>query len=204
MSTQVKAVIFDIGRVLIEYDRTQTLAGLARVCALPQAELIPLHSRYDHDLGIGALSATDWHQTLIAQAQAVADFDEFLAGYCAGMQRNDEALAYALALSSRPGVAVAALSNTNEAHARWLDAHAPELRRLQACLFSNEVGLLKPDPDIYRLALDRLGVVPQQAFFVDDLAVNVAAAQALGLAGIVHTGWAVTRPAIEAWLDRGA
>ncbi len=204
MSVQLKAVIFDIGRVLVHYDQAQTIAGLESVCALPQAALAALHNRYSHDLGIGALNAADWHHTLIAEAQAVAGFDEFLAAYCAGMRRNDEALAYALALAGRPGVAVAALSNTNEAHVRWLDAHAPELRRLQACLFSNEVGLLKPDPAIYRLALDRLGVAPAQALFVDDLAANVAAAHALGLSGVVHTDWAITRPAIEAWLARGA
>jgi putative hydrolase of the HAD superfamily len=47
------------------------------------------------------------------------------------------------------------------------------------------VGVSKPDPAIYRLALQRLGVQPAQALFVDDLEENVRAAQALGIAAVL-------------------
>ena len=87
-------------------------------------------------------------------------------------------------------------------HVAWLDAHVPELLLLKLVMFSNEVALLKPDPAIYALALERLGVEPAAALFVDDLAENVVAAEAAGLAGIVHVDWAETKPAIEAWLKR--
>lgn len=48
-------------------------------------------------------------------------------------------------------------------------------------LDSSEVGLRKPDPAIYRLACERLGVAPAECLFVDDLECNVAAAQRLGM-----------------------
>ena len=67
-------------------------------------------------------------------------------------------------------------------------------------MMSNEVGLLKPDPAIFETALDLLGVLPQQAIFVDDIAENVEAARELGMAGIVHTTWEETCPQLEAWL----
>jgi epoxide hydrolase-like predicted phosphatase len=50
---------------------------------------------------------------------------------------------------------------------------------------SSVVGLRKPDPRIFRLAAERLGVAPDECVFLDDLAHNVEGAQAVGMAGIV-------------------
>jgi len=50
---------------------------------------------------------------------------------------------------------------------------------------SHEVGLRKPDPAIYRLAADRLGVALERSVFLDDLAANVDAAAALGMQAIL-------------------
>jgi HAD superfamily hydrolase (TIGR01509 family) len=48
------------------------------------------------------------------------------------------------------------------------------------------VRLLKPDPRIYQLTLDELGVKPEEAVFVDDTQNNVLGAQALGIIGILY------------------
>ncbi len=54
--------------------------------------------------------------------------------------------------------------------------------RLDAAVFSSEVGRRKPDPLIFRTALDRLGVEPEQALFVgDNLAADIGGAAALGM-----------------------
>ena len=103
-------------------------------------------------------------------------------------------------LQQRPGVTVGAISNTNAVHVAWLDEQVLELDELDLVIMSSEVQLLKPDPEIFELALELLNVPPQDALYVDDVAENVAAAAALGMAGILHTDWQQTRPAIEAWL----
>jgi HAD superfamily hydrolase (TIGR01509 family) len=51
-------------------------------------------------------------------------------------------------------------------------------------IFSAEVSLAKPDPRIYHLILDKLGVEASQAIFVDDFQANVDAANALGMHGV--------------------
>jgi epoxide hydrolase-like predicted phosphatase len=53
-------------------------------------------------------------------------------------------------------------------------------------VISGEVGLRKPDPAIYELALDRLGVSADRTAFVDDLPGNVQVAQELGMFGVLH------------------
>jgi putative hydrolase of the HAD superfamily len=55
-----------------------------------------------------------------------------------------------------------------------------------AAVISGEVGLHKPEPDIYRLAAERIGVGPEQCVFVDDLRENVAGAEAVGMTAILH------------------
>ena len=51
---------------------------------------------------------------------------------------------------------------------------------------SCDVKLIKPDPKIYRLTLDRLGCRPEETVFIDDRLVNVNAAKELGIRGIVY------------------
>jgi len=61
-----------------------------------------------------------------------------------------------------------------------LDVHA----EFDVYVNSADVGLRKPDPAIFRLTLERLGVAPQEAVFLDDSLPNVEAARALGIHAI--------------------
>jgi putative hydrolase of the HAD superfamily len=67
---------------------------------------------------------------------------------------------------------------------------------------SAEVGVMKPDPRIYYVALERLGVSPPQAIFVDDFIENVDAARQLGMQGIHFADPERARGQLEEWLGR--
>jgi len=54
-------------------------------------------------------------------------------------------------------------------------------------IISAEVGLIKPDPRIYRLALEKLGALPEESVFLDDVLVNVEAARSVGMSAIQFT-----------------
>jgi putative hydrolase of the HAD superfamily/hydrolase len=64
-------------------------------------------------------------------------------------------------------------------------------------VISGEVGLRKPEPEIFRLAADRLGLEPAECVFVDDLQLNVDGARAVGMTAILHTEYDETRRALE-------
>lgn len=64
-------------------------------------------------------------------------------------------------------------------------------------IISEEVGLRKPDPAIFTLALDALGVAPDRAAFVDDATPNVEGAAALGIRAVHHTDPETTRAALR-------
>lgn len=56
-----------------------------------------------------------------------------------------------------------------------------------AVVISGEVGMRKPDPQIYLMAASKLGLSPEECVFVDDFQVNVAGAEAVGMKGVHHS-----------------
>lgn len=70
-----------------------------------------------------------------------------------------------------------------------------------AVVISGEVGLRKPDPAIFRLAAERVGLEPSDCVFVDDLDLNIVAAERLGMAGVVHRDPEQTLPQLSRLLD---
>ncbi|MFF1821439.1 HAD family hydrolase [Kribbella sp. NPDC058245] len=64
-------------------------------------------------------------------------------------------------------------------------------------VISGEVGLRKPEPEIFLLAARRVNLQPAECVFVDDLEVNVDGARALGMTGILHTSYDETRRELE-------
>jgi len=57
-----------------------------------------------------------------------------------------------------------------------------------AIVISGEVGMRKPDPEIYALTVERIGLPARECVFVDDLPGNLKPARALGMATVVHRG----------------
>ena len=66
-----------------------------------------------------------------------------------------------------------------------------------AVVISGDVGLNKPEPEIFRLGAERLGVPPEECVFVDDLRENCEGAEAVGMTAILHRGADGTLPELE-------
>ena len=64
-------------------------------------------------------------------------------------------------------------------------------------MISHEVGLRKPDPEIYALAVEQLGLPAEECVFVDDLGGNLKPAKAMGMATVLHRDAAETIPQLE-------
>ena len=91
-----------------------------------------------------------------------------------------------------------AISNFNgEVWPATLDAF-PLLRRFKDVVISSFVGVCKPDPRIFRLALRQFGVAAEDCLFIDDVAANVAGARAAGIAAVQFTSAAALRQLLSA------
>jgi putative hydrolase of the HAD superfamily len=102
-------------------------------------------------------------------------------GLFAGLQPVEPMLE-AVRRTREAGVPTGLISNS------WVMEHyTDEIRALfDEVVISAEVGLHKPQPEIYLLAAERLGVAPQDCVFVDDLRENCAGAEAVGMTAVLH------------------
>jgi epoxide hydrolase-like predicted phosphatase len=66
-----------------------------------------------------------------------------------------------------------------------------------AAVISGDVGLHKPEPEIYRLGAEKIGVPAEECVFVDDLRENCEGAEAVGMTAILHRGADSTLPELE-------
>lgn len=108
--------------------------------------------------------------------------------------RDDSAMQDAVAAFRRAGVRTALLSNSWGTD--WYDrGRWAEL--FDAVVVSGEHGVRKPDPAIYRIALEEIGMEPAALVFVDDLGGNLKPARAMGMATVRHTDAATTVPELE-------
>jgi putative hydrolase of the HAD superfamily len=99
--------------------------------------------------------------------------------------RPAPALAEAVLAARRAGIRTGLLSNS-WGEGRYQRDRFGEL--FDAVVISGEVGLRKPDPAIYLLAAESLGLEPAACVFVDDFSVNLEPASALGMATVLHDG----------------
>jgi HAD superfamily hydrolase (TIGR01509 family) len=76
------------------------------------------------------------------------------------------------------------LSNTNAIHMDYVFTHYPFIHDFDGLILSHDVGLMKPDARIYRLALEKFGIEPRRTVFIDDILANVDGARAVGWHGI--------------------
>ena len=125
----------------------------------------------------------------------VADHDGLIVRMFAGL-RPDERMIAAVRAARAGGVQTGLISNS------WglgiYDRAPTDL--FDAAVISADVGLHKPQPEIYLLACERLAVEPYQTVFVDDLRENCAGAEAVGMTALLHRDPEETVARLEALL----
>ncbi|AWK73356.1 HAD family hydrolase [Rhodococcus oxybenzonivorans] len=122
-------------------------------------------------------------------------------GVLVGPGSDFDGLSAVLADARRRGVRTAILSNDpGGPGGEWL-RELGDGRLVDRVVLSGDVGVAKPDPRIYRLTAEVLGLEPRDCIFVDDLAVNVRGAVAVGMVGVHHVDGVVTASELAVLLD---
>jgi glucose-1-phosphatase len=186
-SRKIRAIIFDIGRVLIRVDIRRVQLGLAQGLPLTPEELwsaIEKDPRW-HDWQEGRMSARDWHLNLAKRLNMSLDFAQFTKVWNSALDPqpiHPDSLFAHLSKSYRLGL----LSNTDPIHVAHMESafsffqHFPKPVRVYSCA----VGASKPDPLVFREALRVCKVPAEHAVYVDDIAAYTDAARSLGLQAV--------------------
>jgi epoxide hydrolase-like predicted phosphatase len=187
MTPRVKGLIVDYGGVLT----SDVFASFRAFCEAEGLDPETVRDRFASDpearallerLETGALREAEFEPAFAAVLEVSS---ERLIDRLFGGMEPDEAMLAGVLAARRAGVRTAMLSNS------WGEERYDRARLealFDAWVISGEVGLRKPDPAIYELAAERLGLPPSECVFVDDLPGNLKPARALGMATVVHRG----------------
>lgn len=181
-----RCVIFDVGRVLFEWDLRHLFAKL--IADADELEWFLTHVvtpqwHFQHDAGRPLAEMVPERKAEFPDHGALIDayatrFNETIPGPVSGtldlVARLDDA-----------GVALFAITNFGHEFWEGFRPTQPIFDRFGGIIVSGTERLMKPDPAIYALAIERYGIDPAGALFVDDNAKNVAGAEAAGIAGHV-------------------
>lgn len=201
----IRAAVFDVGGVLERVgppefmDRWRRRLGVTREDFDAAVEQVDPHGL----LQTGGLSEAQMRQRYAGGlALSSTEVDEFIVDlwdwYCGEL---DEALVHYVR-TLRPRLRTAILSNSSDGARREEQCRYGFADLVDDIVYSHEVGLAKPDPAIFALVCQRLGVEPGEVVFVDDVAANVRAAADSGMQAVLHEQTQDTIAAVEQLMRR--
>lgn len=190
----IRAVVFDFGGVFIDSPFAALAAAAVQRGFSPEELALAVFGDYAtdtdhpwHRLERGEVTVIDARAEIMASHSlpdgSPLDPFELLTALAGGGVR-EEMVEFCRSLRRR-GLRTGLLTNNAKEFEEFWRPLLPLDELFDDVVDSSEVGLRKPNPAIYRLALERLGVAPEEAAFVDDAPGNVAGAEAVGIASVL-------------------
>jgi epoxide hydrolase-like predicted phosphatase len=197
----VKGLLVDFGGVLTT-NVFDSFKAFCRAEGLPEDSVKNMFRERGAGLGLlrrlekGEITAAEFAQQF---APLLGVSPNNLVARMFGGIRADEAMAEGVRRARKAGVKTGLISNS------WGEGLAYEPALLEelfdAVVISGDVGMHKPEPEIFLLGAERIGVAPGDCVFVDDLRENCAGAEAVGMTAILHRGADGTLEQLEELLE---
>ena len=179
-----KALLIDLGNVLVRFDHELTVRRLAEAAKLPDLGSLrsALYGPLEREFDLGRIGAQEFFRAVESSVGLPQMADDI---WFPAWRDIFEPIPDALALLPRlaSGTRTVLVSNTNALHWEGVLAVAPIHRLVDATALSYQLGAVKPDPRIFHHALGLAGVSAAEAVFADDRPSLVAAARELGIDG---------------------
>lgn len=181
-----RALIFDIGRVIVRVDVSRALAALGLSGNLSAGHVwstIESDPRL-RDFQEGRLAPEEWHEHLARRFGLRLSFEQFCAAWNSALD-SETILSEALFAQLAKRYRLLLLSNTDPIHVAHMEANFSFPRHFPVRIYSCVAGVSKPDPAIYQLAILEAGVPPGEILYIDDGAACVEAGRRAGLEAIL-------------------
>ena len=178
-------VIFDIGGVLIDYDFGRFARALAERTGQDAAGLLPLFRKDAvEEVETGRADPEEFFHRTMATALPGLTYEDWVSAWMDNYSLNEPGWAL-LEEARQQGRTVSLLSNLAPYNRLAIDRKWPHFfLATHHNFYSYELGLHKPDPEIFRAACAALRAEPAECVFLDDLAENVEGAREAGLKGL--------------------
>lgn len=188
METEIKSVISDLGMVIIFFDNDIFLNKMMNYSPFSleeMKELVVENFGLVESFDRGKMTPEKFYQEVAARFRAEIDYHSFFRIYNDIFTLNPPVLNIMKKLKSQHRLVL--LSNTDVMRFGFIQKTFPEILFFDAYVLSYEVGCMKPDSRIYKVALKRAEARAKECLFIDDREENVMAALKLGLQAI-HFG----------------
>lgn len=184
-NSPIRAVIFDLGKVLIPFDFQRGYDRLLPLCDIPMSLLREriaasgLVPRFES----GQLESRDFVNQLGTAIGTSLEYDHFCEIW-SSIFLPGTLVPEDLIVAIKQKYELILLSNTNAIHFEMLERSYPILAYFEKRVLSFEVGAMKPSPLIYRRAVELAGCRPAECFFTDDILEYVQGARDFGLQAV--------------------
>jgi putative hydrolase of the HAD superfamily len=191
---RLRALLLDLGEVLVRSQPPELVRRMAEVAEVPLPALHAAYWAHRHEYDRVGSGPQYWDHVLrdaaspLAPAAREAAIARLVALDAESWTQYREEVWDVAARFREGGGRTAMLSNCGAEVIEKVRAERDVARFFDALVISWEVGALKPEPAIYRIALERLGAAAGETLFVDDRPENVAGAEALGIQGMLFAG----------------
>lgn len=176
--------IFDMGNVIIDIDFNRVFAVWSKLSGVPLAsikknftagEVFKLHER-------GNITDIEFAEEINSELGMSLSFEQFAEGWQAIFIAVRPEVIDIMNKLREQGHRVVVLSNTNRLHQDYWPEHYPEIAASADFLYlSQDLGMRKPDPELFKYVLESEDVEAQNAVFFDDLQINVDLALSVGM-----------------------
>ena len=181
---RIRAVIFDLGNVLLNYDAKKAARKFAKACGVPLVKVwlhfftSPTEKAYTR----GEISSLEFYRHAKQALRIPIGYREF-AHFWNDIFRENPGMDRLLARLKKH-YPLFLISNTNKLHFEHIKKKFRILRHFKKTFPSHEMGHRKPEPEIYRKVLLRIRCRPQEAVFIDDTPKFVRGAKKVGMHAI--------------------
>jgi HAD superfamily hydrolase (TIGR01509 family) len=186
--TTPQAVVFDLGKVLVDFDYRKAAAAVAKRGNMTPDKIIEFFARepYLMQYETGLLSSQQFHQHVCRITGYADALDSFVLAFGDIFSPIPEMIELHATLRKR-GVRTYIFSNTNPMAVEHLRRTYPFFDRFDGYILSYEHRAMKPDPKLYSVVERVTGHSGPALLYLDDRPENVETANARGWHGIVHT-----------------
>lgn len=183
----IKLIIFDLGKVILDFSRMDIAKGLAGCSTINQYQNPDNIIAYLFDTGYeiirqfeeGRITSQEFFNHAADVFGLDMSYERFQSVWSEIFVENDGVAD--LIESLKKDFPLFLLSNTNELHFEYIKKQFPVVHQFDEWILSYKIGKMKPHPDIYREALSRANAAPEDVIYVDDISEYVTAAQEMGI-----------------------
>ncbi|MFH1846942.1 MAG: HAD family phosphatase [Candidatus Omnitrophota bacterium] len=190
MKNEIKAILFDLGNVLIKIDPEKLVQGLSEYGSVNANEVIDYFMDSDNmkKYTEGKLTSSYFYTRTCRFFKLKIKFREFYRIWNSIFHAYPEMEEIIRAIKKKyPDIKLVLVSNTNESHYEFIKENYNVIQLMDECVVSHEVKKQKPHANIFKQALKIAGSIPKHTFYVDDRLDLIDAARTMGIRAFQFT-----------------